>query len=161
MQNIFSFDVEWNYRKVALFVFLIAVPNVLGLVNFGTLFGFKIHVFQIAVFLAAIIFGPSAGLLSGLIGSLYSAAIMNNPYLVVGNMILGFFTGLFVRYGIHTVIAAVLAYLVQLPWLIVSDYYFVHLPWSFLVPLIIALAISNIIWAFVAHYMAKPIMNLL
>lgn len=153
----FSFNVKWNYKTITLFLFLMILPNLLGLINLNTVWGFKIHFFQIAVFIAALIYGPKGGLLSGLVGSLYSAFVMSNPYIVIGNAILGFFVGLFVRYNLNTIIAVMLAYSIQLPWLIITDYYLVNLPISFILRLILALAISNMIWAIVAHYTVKPI----
>ena len=160
-ENIFSFNVKWNYRTVSLFLFLLLLPNFLGLINLPTVFGFKIHFFQLIVFLAALIYGPSGGLLSGITGSFYSALIMHNTYIIGCNAILGFFAGLFIRYGFKTVIAVWLAFLIQLPWLIITDYYLVHLSIVFIKALVIALAISNTIWAIAAHYAAKPIKELL
>ncbi len=155
--NKLSFGVNWNYRSVSLFIFLLILPNLLGMINLSTPFGFKIHFFQLAVFIAALVYGPKGGLLSGLVGSMYSAVIMGNPYIIVGNAILGFFVGLLVRYDFSTLVAVLIAYTIQLPWLLLTDYYLVHLPVKFLVGLVIALTISNIIWAGVAHYVVKPI----
>ncbi|MFC1754547.1 ECF transporter S component [Thermoproteota archaeon] len=156
-KSIFTFDTEWNYRSLGMLIFLIFLPNLLGLINMPTVFGFKIHIFQVAIFIAAVIYGPTGGLLSGLVGSTYSAFIMHNPYIIVGNMLLGFFVGFFARYKIHTVIAVILAYVIQLPWLILTDYYLVGLSAGFITALVIALAVSNIIWAVVAHYTALPL----
>jgi len=153
----FSFNVKWNYKTIVLFLSLMILPNLLGLINLNTVWGFKIHFFQIAVFIAALIYGPKGGMLSGLVGSLYSAFVMGNPYIAIGNAILGFFVGLFVRYKFNTIIAVMLAYLIQLPWLIITDYYLVSLPTNFILKLILALAISNLIWAIVANYTVKPI----
>ncbi len=160
-KNIFSFDVKWNYKTIALFLFLLALPNLLGMVNISTGVGFKIHFFQAAIFIAALIYGPMGGLASGLVGSAYSAVIVHNPYIIVGNVILGFFVGLFAKYGIKTVFAVWLAFLIQLPWLVITDYYLVSLPMAFIISLIIALAVSNTIWAIVAHYAVKPIKHTL
>jgi len=156
-RNKFSFNIKWGYKTISLFIFLIILPNLLGMMNISTVWGFKIHFFQIAVFIAALIYGPKGGLLSGLLGSTYSAIIMNNPYIIIGNAILGFFVGLFIRYKLHTIIAVILAFLIQLPWLILTDYYLVNLPMGFILRLILALAISNLVWATAAHYSAKPI----
>jgi len=153
----FAFDVEWNHKTIALFVLLLGLPNLLGMINLSTTLGFKLHFFQAAIFIAAIIYGPKGGFLSGLFGSAYSAIVMHNPYIVIGNALLGFFVGLFVRYGMHTVIAVLLAFVVQLPWLIITDYYLVHLGAQFITGLVIALVISNTIWAIVAHYSVKGI----
>jgi uncharacterized membrane protein len=160
-KNIFSFDVEWNYKTIGLFLFLLALPNLLGMINIATPFGFKLHFFQAAIFLAALIYGPVGGLASGLVGSAYTAAMMGNPYIVVGNVLLGFFVGLFARYGMKTVFAVWLAFIIQLPWLVLTDYYLVHLPIAFIISLVVALAVSNTVWAIVAHYAAKPVKHAL
>lgn len=154
-KNLFSFNMKWNFKTISLFIFLLLLPNFLGMLNLSTGIGFKIHFFQYAIFLAAILYGPYGGLLSGLVGSTYSAVIMHNPYLAIGNAIFGFFTGLFIRYGFKIIIAVLLAYAIQLPWLIITDYYFVHLPVTLIIPLVIALLISNTIWAIAAYYTAK------
>lgn len=139
------------------FLFLIALPNVLGTINITTPWGFKMHFFQIAIFLAAALYGPQGGMFSGFVGSVYSAFIMGNPWIMIGNAILGFFAGLFLRYGFHTVSAVLLAYAIQLPWLILSDYYFVHLPMPFIRVLVVALLVSDTVWAVIVHYSIKPI----
>jgi hypothetical protein len=150
----------FDYRNVGLFLFLAAVPNLMGMINISTPFGFKLHFFQYAVFLAAIIYGPWGGLVSGATGSVYSAALMHNPYIVVGNAILGFFVGLFARYGVHTVVAVLFAYAIQLPWLVLTDLYLVGLSYAFVMSLVIALSLSNLIWAVLAHYTANPLKGL-
>ena len=83
------FDVKWNYKTISLLLFLVFVPNLLGMINISTPFGFKLHFFQLAVIIAAMVYGPMGGLLSGMFGSVYSAMMMNNPYIVVGNVIPG------------------------------------------------------------------------
>ena len=64
-----GFNVAWNEKTVSLLLFLLVVPNVLGAVNLPTVFGFKLHLFQVAIFLAALIYGPLGGGLAGLTGS--------------------------------------------------------------------------------------------
>lgn len=152
LTNVLNFNVKWNYKNIILFLVLLGLPNLLGMLNIATPWGFKLHFFQLAIFIAAAIYGPKGGALSGLLGSLYSAAIMHNPYIIIGNIILGFFVGLFIRYKINTVIAVILAYAVQLPWLLLTDYYLVHLPIPFLKNLVIALFVSNVIWAILINY---------
>ncbi len=154
-KNIFSFNVKWDYKTISLFLLLILLPNLLGLINISTPLGFKIHFFQLGIFIAAFVYGPFGGVLSGFIGSFYSAMIMNNPYIAVGNAILGFFAGLFFRYDIKTVYAVLIAYLIQLPWLIITDYYFAGLSVNFIGSLVVALLISNVVWAIFAHHISK------
>ncbi len=155
-KNIFSNDIEWNYRTTGLFIILLALPNLLGMINLSTATGFKVHFFQIAIFFAAMIYGPAGGALSGLFGSVYSAFLMHNPYIVVGNVILGLFAGIFAR-KYNIIIAGMLAFVVQLPWLVLSDHYLAGLPMGFITPLVIALALSNFVWAIVVHASNKPV----
>jgi len=157
LNDILSFGINWDFKTITLFIVLLALPNLLGLLNISTPWGFQIHFFQFAVFLAALIYGPLGGLFSGAIGSTYSAVLMHNPYLIVGNALLGFFVGLFARYGLHAVFAVLLAFIIQLAWLIPSDYYWMHLPAVFITGLVITLLISNVIWAVIASYLSGPI----
>ena len=55
--------------------------------------GFRIHFFQIAVIGAAYLFGPFGGAIADASGSFADALIVSNPYLIVGNIILGATTG--------------------------------------------------------------------
>ena len=152
---------QWNYKSITLLAVLILLPNLLGIINIPTSLGFSIHFFQIAVFLAALIYGPWAGLLSGAIGSAYSAITMNNPYIIVGNMILGFFVGYFASKKFHTLVSVALSFLIQLPWLIMSDHYFIGMPMGLVWMIVVALAVSNIIWGLMAHYTNKPLKNII
>ena len=156
-KNIFAFDIEWNLKSISLFAFLAFFPNIIGMINLPTVWGFKIHLFQYLVFIAAAIYGPMGGLVSGGFGSLFTAMALNNPYIIIGNMLLGFFTGVFLRKGINLIMAALMAYSIQLPWLWLSDVYLAHMPISVVNGVIIALFFSNIIWALAAYYSYKSI----
>ena len=153
--NKFSFNIKWNFKTISLFIFLLILPNFLGIINLSTKWGFKIHFFQYAIFLAAIIYGPKGGLLAGVIGSTYSAFIMHNPYIILFNALLGFFVGLFIRYKLNVLLAVILAYMIELPILIGIDHYLIHMPMMIIVPLTISLFISNIIWIIAAKYTSK------
>jgi len=76
---------------------------------------------------------------------------------LVGNGILGFFTGYFFRRRLSALVSAMLAFAIQLPWLVVTDIYIVGLPWSFVGPLILALALSNALWALVAGRLSEHV----
>jgi uncharacterized membrane protein len=152
-----SFNVRWNYKTAGILVVLVALPELLGTVNIPVAAGFKLHFFQAAIFLAAALFGPAGGALSGFTGSFFSAYAMGNPYILIGNALLGFCTGLFLRKGFRTVPAVWLAYAVQIPWLVLTDYYLVHLPLPFIGNLAIALFVSNTLWAIAVSYLARPV----
>lgn len=156
-KNIFLGMVKWNFRSISMLVFLILIPNFLGMINIPTPFGFNIHLFQIAVFIAALSYGPVAGLLSGLAGSVLPAVMMDNPYILVGNAILGFFVGYFWKKELNVFTAVSLAFLIQLPWLVLTDYYLVHLSPIFIKSVCIALLISNLVWAEIAVYFSNKL----
>jgi uncharacterized membrane protein len=124
----------------------------LGTLSFATPFGFRIHFFQYLVFLAALIYGPLGGMISGAFGSVYTAMLLNNPYIVIGNIILGGFTGFFARKGLPVIGAAMLAYLIQVPWLWVSDIYWAGMPQPVVEKVVIALLVGNLLWAVLARY---------
>jgi uncharacterized membrane protein len=156
-KHVFNINTEWNYKTLGLLTFLILIPNFLGMINVVIYPGFKVHFFQIAIFLAAAIYGPSGGALSGFIGSFYAAIAMSNPYIVFGNALLGFFVGYLIRENIHLISAVLAAFCIQLPWLIVSDYFLTGMPLNAIGNIVITLAVSNIIWAVIISRIIKPI----
>lgn len=160
-QRLFDFGIVWNTKTISTLLILLVLPNILGLINLGTIYGFKIHFFQLAIFLAASIYGRKGGLLSGFVGSIYSALIMNNIYIIIFNMILGYFAGLFIEKKMNIVLAILLAFIVQLPILVLGDLYLVGLKAVMIQQLVIALAISNLIWALVTLLSVKLIKRLI
>src|SRR3972149_8090618 len=80
----------------------------------------SIHFFQLAIFLCGILAGPWAGLLGGTVGGLYMG-ITRIPFVVGGIAILGGSAGLFGK-KFRPAIAGSLAWLVQAPYVLVTDY---------------------------------------
>lgn len=158
--NVFDLGLKWDFKSLSLFSIIIFLPNLLSVLNVSTPYGFKIHFFQLAIFMAALIYGPIGGLIAGGVGSVYSAFLVSNPYLIVGNMLLGFFVGLFAKYGIPVILAVLLGFLVQLPWLLLTDYYLIHMPLMVIMMLVVALFVSNMIWAVLANFTYKPLKKL-
>ncbi len=154
-------EVRWNEKTIGALIILSLLPNLLGMINLATPWGFNIHVFQAAIFLAALLFGRWAGLIAGAGGSLYVAAAMSNPFILVGNAFLGFFTGYFTERGFGPVVAVLLAFAIQIPWLAVTDHFLMGLPWSFIGALVLSLAVSNLIWAVAAAWAAGPLRRFL
>ncbi|HEY5497310.1 MAG TPA: ECF transporter S component [Syntrophales bacterium] len=155
--NILSWELPWNRKTVGVMLMLVFLPNILSMVNLTTPEGLKIHTFQVAIFLAASLLGPLGGLLSGLIGSLFSALTLSNPYLMIGNGILGFFAGWFLRRGIRPIFAVWMAFCLQLLWLIPTDYFLAGLSVSFIQNLVLILFLSNTLWAVVAARLSGPL----
>ncbi len=151
------FGIELNWKTISLLSFLAIFPNYLGVYH-TTLFGLRIHFFQYLIFLAAIIYGPYGGAISGAFGSIYTAMSVNNPYILVGNIILGYFTGFFIkRYNFHAVSAVLTAYLIQAPWLWATDVYLAGMQIRYVSGIVVALLVSNFIWALGASVTAKKI----
>jgi uncharacterized membrane protein len=149
--------VEYNWKTISLLCFLAIFPNLLGTFHYITPFGVRIHFFQYLIFVAAIIYGPLGGVIAGAFGSIYTAAVLNNPYIIIGNIILGGFTGIFVRHKWNIILAVLGAYTIQLPWLWFTDIHLAHMPVKVVQGIVIALLLSNILWAFVAGLTAKRI----
>jgi len=157
-KNILNFNINWNPKTISLLAFLAIFPNILGLLHI-TLLGTRIHFFQYLIFIAAIIYGPIGGFISGGFGSVWTAIALNNPYIIIGNMILGGLFGLFIRLRWNVLLAVLTAYLIQLPWLIITDIYLAHMPVNIVKGIVIALLISNIFWATIAGWSSKHIRN--
>jgi len=147
-----------SHRRVALaFGLLVLLPCFLSLINVTFAQSWKIHFFPAAIFLSAVSFGPIGGLIAGVTGSLYSAIFLGNPYLMVGNALLGVMTGVFFRKTGKMIPSVMLAFACQLPWLVVSDYYFMHLPAEFIAQLAVVLLLGNLLWALLIALTMKPI----
>ncbi|HPN86030.1 MAG TPA: hypothetical protein PKV11_03085, partial [Smithella sp.] len=140
---------------------LIVFPFVLSLINLEFAQQWKVHFFPAAIILAALIFGATGGLAAGVAGSLYSAFLLGNPYLIIGNAALGFFTGLFYQKTDNLILSVILAFICQLPWLVVSDYYLMHLSEAFILKLVVVLFLADILWAVLISAINKPLRKLL
>lgn len=159
MQN-FTLSVRGiqSFRRVAVaFCLLVILPCILSLINVTFAQSWKIHFFPAAIILAAISFGPAGGLVAGITGSLYSAILLGNPWLIAGNALMGFLTGVFFRKTLKIIPSVMLAFACQLPWLIVSDYYFAGLSPVFIAKLVIVLLLGNLMWALLISLGMKPI----
>ena len=151
------FDIKFNWKTLSLLAFLAFFPNFLGMIHTSVL-GVRIHFFQYLIFLAAIIYGPAGGMISGAFGSMYTAIVLHNPYIIVGNIILGALVGLFVKkYNFHVISAVLTAFLIQIPWLWATDIYLAGMPIKVVNGIVVALLISDLLWGTVAHLTAKKV----
>ena len=151
--------IKFNFKNISLLLFLLIFPNFFALFHFELL-GLRIHFFQYLIFLAALVFGPVGGILSGGIGSLYTAIALNNPYILVGNIFLGGFFGLFIQKKIGIISSILLAYAIQVPWLWLTDVYLAKMAVNYVNMIIVALFVSNILCGFLVKLTAKHIKNL-
>jgi uncharacterized membrane protein len=79
-----------------------------------------VHFSQLPVFIAGIVTGPAGGLMTGAVGGLYMS-FFKIPFIIGGLAILGVATGFFSK-RVRPLLAGVLAWLVQAPYVVVTDY---------------------------------------
>jgi uncharacterized membrane protein len=115
-----------------------------------------IHFFQLAIFLCGIIAGPYAGLVGGVVGSLYMSAA-RIPFVAGGVAILGVSAGFFAR-KVRPVFAGLLAWLVQAPYVLVTDYVWFTFfagnssaaAWAMVLPIMVNLTLQAVVCAVLA-----------
>jgi uncharacterized membrane protein len=149
--------VRFYRRAVIALTLLIFLPFVLSLINLTFAQSWKVHFFPAAIILASMIFGAAGGFAAGIAGSFYSAVLLGNPYLVVGNALFGILKGIFYKKTNKIILAVLLAFLCEIPWLIISDYYFMHLSVQFIAKLIVVLFWADIFWAALIQLFNKPL----
>jgi len=142
----------WQDTLFSPFLILLFLPLALSLIQVSTPWGIHLHFFQIAILFGAYFYGPVGGGIAGAAGAFAGALILSNPYIIVGNVILGTAAGYFARLGFRPIFAMWSAFLIQLPWLILSDYCFMGLSATFLPGLIVSLFLSNTLWALVVTF---------
>ena len=161
---IFPLTVQSNvmsYRKAAsVFTFLVLLPCLLSLINITFAQSWKLHFFPAAIILAALFYGAPGGVVAGISGSLYSAIFLGNPYIIVGNALFGLLIAVFYNKNKNLILSVLLAYVCELPWLILTDYYFVHLSLDFIAKLGVVLLLANILWAALTSISIKHIRKL-
>jgi uncharacterized membrane protein len=149
-----------NSRIVAFVATMSALANVLGLlvIPAGTV---NIHFSQVPVILAGLAVGPLSGAFVGFFGFIIAAfrLPMANPYILGGNAILGFFTGLFyskisrmkARPILPQAIAVLAAFLVQAPYVFFTDVYLMAIPIPVVLAIISVLLLEDMISVFICH----------
>jgi uncharacterized membrane protein len=101
-----------------------------------------VHFSQLPIFIAGILTGPVGGLMTGALGGLYMG-LTKIPFIIGGLAILGLATGFFGR-RVRPLYAGILAWLVQAPYVVVTDYvwFAIFLQWT-----------PQAAWAFVTSIM--------
>lgn len=149
-------------KLIAFVAVMCAVANVLGF--FTIPLGIAdIHLMQLPIILTGLALGPGAGGLVGFIGAAVMAFRLRppNPYILIGNAILGFMTGVLYsrlkkmrgRPIIPQVISVLGAYIVQFPYVYVTDVYLMPIPPAIVLTIILPkLLIEDIISVLLAHF---------
>lgn len=131
-----------DFKRISVFVILGISAFLLSLLVIPV-FDFRFHFFQAAIFIGALLFGPFAGAAIGGFSASYNAVAMNNLWIIGGNAILGFFAAYFIRKH-HPMKAVLMAYAVQLPYLIITDS-IVGMPLARILPIAGILFVENIL----------------
>ncbi len=149
-------------KQIAFIATMCALANVLGF--FTIPIGLtSIHLMQLPIILTGLSLGSWAGGLVGFIGAVVMAYRLSppNPYILPGNAILGFFTGLFYsrlkkmggRPIIPQVISVLVAYIVQAPYVYVTDVYLMPMPAPVVLTIILPkLFLEDIISVLLCHF---------
>jgi len=141
---------RYSTRFAAFTAIMSALAVVLSALSVPFVFGLRIHFFQVAIMLAGVIAGPISGLVAGGIGGVYVATLMSDPTIVIGNALLGLFTGLFVR-KMRPALAGIVAWVViQAPWNYLTGTYILHVPAFVMQTILVTLTIEDVICAVIA-----------
>lgn len=136
-------------RVIAFTTVISALTMVFSFFTVPFLFGFRIHFFQIGILLAGVIGGPVSGVITGLIGGAYMATVRSDPTIVVGNGLLGLFTGIF-SLRFRPVLAGLAAWIfVQAPWVFLTGTFIFHVPTVAMQLILILLTVEDVISAVV------------
>lgn len=119
---------RFSNRLVGFTAVMSALAVALSVLSVPFVAGLRIHFFQIAIMLAGVMGGPLSGLVTGAIGGAYVAMLRSDPTIVIGNGLLGLFTGFFVR-RMRPAFAGIAAWvLIQAPWIYVTGTLIFHVP---------------------------------
>ncbi|MBI9018513.1 MAG: hypothetical protein JEZ07_14770 [Phycisphaerae bacterium] len=114
------------------------------------LFGVKVHVFQYFILLAAFMYGPIAGLTVGAGSCWITAIALGNPYIIIGNALLGFVAGFMFRKTNRIAVSVAIAFICQMLWILISDMLFMRMPFVRVCMIIISLFVFDILWTLCA-----------
>jgi len=151
---------ERSSKLVAFVAAMAGLANVFGLVAIPIGFT-SIHFMQLPIILTGLAVGAVPGGFVGLLGSLVMAFRLPtaNPYIIVGNAILGSLTGFFysriknwkVRPFIPQSISVIAAYLIQMPYVYVTDVYFISMPPAVVQMILLLLLAEDLVSLFISH----------
>jgi uncharacterized membrane protein len=142
-------------RAIAFTTVISALTVVFSFFTVPFLFGFRIHFFQIGILLAGVIGGPVSGAITGLIGGAYMATVRSDPTIVVGNGLLGLFTGIF-SLRFRPALAGLAAWIfVQAPWVFLTGTFIFHVPTVAMQLILILLTVEDVVSAVVTDVLSN------
>ena len=133
-------------KSIAILFVLALAGKLCNEINMPVLFGVKVHVFQYFILLAAFNFGPLGGAAVGAASCWITAMALGNPYIIIGNALLGFVAGFMFRKTEKIALSVVIAFLCQVVWILLSDILFMNMPAGRVGMIILSLLIFDILW---------------
>jgi uncharacterized membrane protein len=137
---------------------VLSVPPIAIPILIGSFQG-SIHFTQLPILVGGILAGPAAGLMAGAIGGLFAGfAVPKIPFVIGGLAILGCTAGFFAK-RFRPFLAGILAWLVQAPYVAVSDYVWFTLflqrtpqaAWTIIATLMVVLTVEVVISSILAE----------
>ncbi|MCI0503395.1 hypothetical protein L0Y65_01640 [Candidatus Micrarchaeota archaeon] len=149
-----------SYLRIGALATLTLVTFLLALAIFPFA-GLQIHFFQIGIFLASFIFGPIVGGAVGALTSSYNALIViNNPWIIGGNFVLGV-AAAYLYTKTTPFKAALGAFAIQLPYVVLTDIFLVGMPVQVVGMIALSLFLGNILCATIASSLAPHLRAIL
>ena len=148
-------------RALPLIALMAALANVLSLppIALSITPEITVHFSQLPIFIAGILTGPAGGLITGAVGGLYMS-FAKIPFIIGGLAILGLANGLFSK-RVRPLYAGVLAWLVQAPYVAVTDYVWFAIgrtpqaAWAFVASIMTVLTIEAVISSALAEVIVR------
>lgn len=108
---------------LAALAIILSVPPIAVPIPLGGTSG-SIHFTQLPIFISGILFGPLAGIFTGAVGGILMGFVVGAqiPFIVGGLALLGFASAIFARKA-RPFVAGIMAWLVQAPYVAVTDYF--------------------------------------
>ncbi len=147
-------------RFIAFVIVMSALTNVLGLliIPVGP---FTFHLVQLPIVFSGLGAGAVSGGIVGLLGTFVMAFALAkpNPYLIGGNAILGFLTGALYRKMrkmsgrsiLPQMLSVFFAYLLQMPYVYVTDVYLMGMPNPIVVAILGLLLVEDLTSVLLSH----------
>jgi uncharacterized membrane protein len=148
-------------KSIAFIAIMSSLANILSL--FSIPIGItSIHLTQLPIILVALSLGRWSGGLVGFVGAMVMAYRLTppNPYILFGNMILGYFTGFFFYHLkkmktkpiVPHILSVLAAYSIQTPYLYLTDVYLMAIPSNIVLTIILPkILIEDIISVLLCH----------
>ena len=152
-------------QKLSFIALMAALANILSVppIAFPIAPGITVHFTQLPILVAGVLLGPLGGLVTGAVGALYMGLVVARiPFILGGLAILGCAAGFFSR-KVRPFFAGVLAWVVQAPYVAVTDYVWFNMflertptqAWAIIIPIMVTLTTEALIRSALAEVIVR------